>query len=388
MPPKSKVNVNNVINLIEDDKVKKEVIDLTKEPISVKQTKDDDEVEFVDVLKNINIDEFYTKADSRQTKYNKFIVGVVPEENYNYMCDLLELPTTKVGYKWLFVCVDLATSLFDMEPMKNKTAHSTLVAFKNMIKRKILKLPEISIQSDGGTEFKGEFNKYFTDNKILHITKMAYRKTQLSVVEALNKSIARILMNYMNDKAIETNKDYKEWTDILQDIRIQLNKFRKRNLVKLKKYQDKKFFDTDEEPKFKEGDMVHYKLMRPQHINGDDIGDSHFREGDRRFSLESREIVKIQYYPTEPFFRYKLLDMPKVTYSEHELKLSKDKANTFIVRKIIGTKIYQKKRYYLVWWKGKLKSESTYELEDDLIEDGLEEYINEFKKNSRLKKKK
>ena len=134
--------------------------------------------------------------------------------------------------------------------------------------------------------------------------------------------------------------------------------------------------------------MVHYKLMRPQHINGDDIGDSHFREGDRRFSLESREIIKIQYYPTEPFFRYKLLDMPKVTYSEHELKLSKEKANTFIVRKIIGTKIYQKKRYYLVFWKGKLKSESTYELADDLIEDGLEEYINEFKKNSRLKKKK
>ena len=62
----------------------------------------------------------YVYIDNKQKKYNKFISAIVPEPNFNYMSDLIELPTTTEHYKWLLVVVDLATNLFDIEPMKNK----------------------------------------------------------------------------------------------------------------------------------------------------------------------------------------------------------------------------------------------------------------------------
>ena len=52
------------------------------------------------------------------------------------------------------------------------------------------------------------------------------------------------------------------------------------------------------------------------------------------------------------------------------------------VRKIIGSKTEKKKKYYLVHWKGELKKDATWELESNLLEDGLEEYIKEFKKKT------
>jgi hypothetical protein len=61
----------------------------------------------------------------------------VPEKDFNYMSDLIELPQTDKGFKWLLVVMDLATNLFDIEPMKNKTAETTLNSFKAIIKRKI-----------------------------------------------------------------------------------------------------------------------------------------------------------------------------------------------------------------------------------------------------------
>lgn len=57
---------------------------------------------FKDVIKDVGINEFFTKADTKQ-KYNKFVTAVVPEKDFNYMSDLIELPTTSQGFKWLIV---------------------------------------------------------------------------------------------------------------------------------------------------------------------------------------------------------------------------------------------------------------------------------------------
>jgi hypothetical protein len=344
---------------------------------------------FKDVIKDLGTNEFFTKADMKK-KYNKFVTAVVPQEDFNYMSDLIEMPTTKSGFKWILVVLDLATNVFDIEPMQNKEATTTLNAFKKIVKRGILILPEISIKTDGGTEFKGAFDKYLTEHKIMHKTAKAYRKQQMGPVEGLNTTIARLLMNYLNDKSMELDKDYSNWDDILDMVREEVNQYRVRDLGKLKQYQDAHYFDPEEagDPEFNIGQYVHYKVDRPIDIRGNPINDGKFRQGDRIFSLETRQIVDILCYPSEPHYRYKLHDMVNVSYSASELKLSKQKDDYYILRKIIGVKTVAKKKFYLCWWKGELKADATWEAVDKLLEDGLADEIAEFEKESRKRDRK
>jgi hypothetical protein len=302
---------------------------------------------------------------------------VVPEPNFNQMADLLQLPKDK-GYQYLLVVLDLATNKFDIEQMKTTSSRECLDAYKKIIKRGILKKPIISIKTDGGSEFKKEFNKYFYDNNILHKTSVAYRKKQMSPVENLNKSIGRIIMNYLNDKSIETNTEYTNWIDILETIRKSLNEFRERDLDKLKQYQNQhNNINLNEKPKYEIGDYVHYKLDAPTDIYGNKLKNG-FRQGDIIYSVDTKQIVDILYYHDTPYFRYKLKDLPNVSYSDFELKPSQKSDNTYVIKKIIDKRTLNKQVQFLVWFKGELKKEATWIPKKELIEDGATEYIQQF----------
>jgi hypothetical protein len=245
------------------------------------------------------------------------------------------------------------------------------------------------LKTDGGSEFLGVFRKFLTDHGIMHKTALPYRKQQMGPVEGLNRIVARILMTFINDKSVELGKDYYDWTDILDIVREEVNKYRKRDLNKLKEYQSKRFFDPTEagEPEFQVGDYVHWKMDRPTDIRGTPINDSKFRMGDRMFSLETRKIVDILCYPSKPFYRYKLQDMVSVSYSASELKQSDQKDDYYIIKKIIGVKTLAKKKYYLCWWSKELKNDATWESESQLLEDDMQEYIDSFIKENRKKRK-
>ena len=101
---------------------------------------------------------------------------------------LLHLPETKNGYKYLLVVTDVATSNMDFEPMKTTNSAEAVEAFKAIAKRKYLNLPTVSVKTDGGPEFKANFNKFLIDNKIAHITAVPNRHSQMAVVERLNKT--------------------------------------------------------------------------------------------------------------------------------------------------------------------------------------------------------
>jgi len=337
---------------------------------------------FKSILDNLNIDETLTKSKPKQKGYNKFANSVVPEEDFNYMTDLLQLPKTKEGFQYLFVITDLATNKFDIEPIKDTKSESAVKALKTIVKRGILKLPEISIKSDGGSEFKGAFDTYLKKEGIYHSVGTAYRKTQLAPVERLNRSLARLLMNYLNKKEVETRGVYMNWTDILPTIRTDLNEFRERDIDKLKEYQSKSYFDASKAktPEFNIGDVVHYKLMKPVTIRGHQIKDTKFREGDRRFSIDTKEVINILYYPDEPFYRYKLKGLPHISFSSNELKTGTNKETTYVVKAIIGSKQMNKIKYYLVWYKGELKKDASYQKASDLIEDGLHPMIDLYEK--------
>lgn len=344
--------------------------------------RENDDQTFTDVIHDLSINEFYTKQDEKQ-KYNKFVSAVVPEENFNYMSDLIEMPMTKSGYKWILNVIDLATNEFDIEPLKNKEAKTTMEGFKKIVKRGILTLPEISLKTDGGTEFKGAFNSYLEDHGIMHKTAKAYRKQQLGPIEGLNTTVARLLMNYLNDKSVELDEDYYDWTDLLDLVREEVNSYRKRNMKKLKLYQNKRFFDPEKagEPEFEIGQYVHYKMERPTDIHGHAINDSKFRAGDRMFSIETRKIDDILYYPSAPWYRYKLHDMINVSYSAAELKLSDQVGDFYTIKKIIDKTVEDGVTWYGVWYQGELRKDASWVEAKTLLEDGCKDAIDEYEES-------
>lgn len=359
--------------LLEDIKSNggKEVILNTK----LKKTKKVEPSPMMKLMNKLNIDETFTKRP-KNDKFDTIKENTLPVSGYNYMSDLIELPQTKEGYKYLLVVVDIWSNNFDIEPMESKTASDTLDAFKAIIKRSFTKMPKASIRTDNGNEFKGSFKAFLNENDILHRVALPYRHKQMANVESLNAILGRIFMTYLTNKELELGKPYKEWTDIVKTVRIELNNSRY-SPDDEDPYNTKHIPYNIDDPKYKIGDIVSKKMEVPRNLYGKVEADSKFRKGDLRFNPhEKLKIVKVLNYPKNN--RYVLNGYPNVSYTENELKPVEQTEEYFLVREIIGKKQIKGKTHYLVWWKNKLKKESTWELEKNLLEDGLKQHIDYY----------
>ena len=143
------------------------------------------------------------------------------------MVDLLYLPKTRQKYLYLLTMVDIWSNKCDFEPLKDKKSSSVLQAMKKIFKRGILPQPQASIRTDNGSEFQDVFHKWLYDHNILHRFGEPYRHQQMANVERLNYTLGGLLNGYMNQKEIETGSEYKEWSNILNTLRDELNKIRK-----------------------------------------------------------------------------------------------------------------------------------------------------------------
>lgn len=335
------------------------------------------------LIKSLNIDETFTKPKTNKQKTYNHIKNNLPNiADYNFMADLIQMPETKNGFKYILSVVDLATNEFDIEPLKNKTPEDVLLAIKKMFKRPYLKKPYASIRTDNGNEFKGIFQKWCNDEKIFHKLNIPNRHTQMANIESLNNQLARLFNGYMNYKEKTTGKIYKNWDDVIDIIRKDLNKIRK---IKVGKFDinDYPFFTYTNNPKFKIGEIVHFKLDYPENALGHKQPTSVFRVGDYRLSAIPKKIVKVLNMNDSPYYRYILEGMPNVSYSEYQLIKSKEKDTKYKVKAIIGDRINKNKKEYLVWWKNYKKNESTYEPKNKLIEDGLIELIRDYELNKK-----
>lgn len=271
------------------------------------------------ILRKFNINEKLTKPRLKQKKFNEIQNNVPMIEDYNMMADLLHLPTTQDGYKYLLVVVDLASKEFDIQPMKDTNSKSTVNAIEKMFKRPYIKMPHSSIQVDGGAEFNKFFTQWCRSNDILLKRTIPYRHKQNSMVESLNRQLGRLFNGYMNAVERHTGKTYREWDDIIDDVRKELNKFRKRKLPENVSDYDYPYFDQTYISRFKVGDYVHYRLDYPQDALGKKQPTPNFREGDYRYSHEPVKIVKVIQMNTEPYYRYMLEGIPNASYSEYDL---------------------------------------------------------------------
>jgi transposase InsO family protein len=291
------------------------------------------------IIKHFGIDEKLTKVRLKQKDFNEIKYNVPMIENYNFMADVLHLPQTKKNFKYALILVDLATKEFDIEPMKTTQSEEAVTAMEKMFKRKYIKKPKVSIQTDNGPEFGNNFTKYCYENNIFHKKTMPYRHQQQSMVESLNRQIGRILNGYMNRMEIETGVTYREWDDILVDLRKMLNEHRKIEIPKEGwNYNKHPVADLSIPPRYNIGDIVHYKLSFPRNALDKKQSTANFREGDYRYSHDPYMISQVLIYNTKPYYRYLLNGVKNVSFSEYDLLLASRKKNKEIKAKEIDKK--------------------------------------------------
>jgi hypothetical protein len=339
---------------------------------------------FSDLLKSFDIDDTLTKEVRKDKTFNRVKNNIPMHANWNQMADLLFLPHTN-GYKYALVVVDLATNKFDLQQLKEKTAPAVLAALKVIYSRKYVKKPYASLQTDAGTEFGGVFHKWLYDESIDHKKALPNRHTQMANVESLNKQLGTLIMGYLNKLEEESGDVETDWLPVLSQIREKLNEHRAIDLTKVDYPNDKVFFDPNAagEPKFGINDVVVQKLDWPEDALGRKQPTAKFRAGDYRFSRVPKKIVKIFYMNDRPFYRYGLEGMNNVSYTESQLKASKETETKYVVKDIIAVRTRNKKREFLVSWKGKKKSESSYEPEANLREDGVGPLLDAFLKRKK-----
>ena len=347
-------------------------------------------------LKNLlQINEKFTKVKQSPKLFNSVKDNIPLIPDYNYMADLLFLPTDKKGYKFALIIVDLATDEFDIEAIKDKNPETILKAMLKMFKRPYIKKPYSSIRTDGGTEFKGIFNKYLFDNDILHKTALPGRHTQMANVENLNRTIGRLFNGYMNAEEEKTGKVFKEWTNVIDTIRVELNSIRKKEVPKdFDKYDDYPFvksyetnvikgktINTPIESKFKVDDLVYRKLDEPENALGHKQNTKNFREGDYRWDKTPRKITQVLNYTGDVPFRYMVNGIKNASYTDFQLKKASERVEKFKVKKILNKRMDGRKVLYLVWWYGELKKNATWQPRKELIKD-IPDIINDYEENN------
>ena len=289
-----------------------------------------------------------TKKASEQT-HIKDNVPIV--SGYNYMADILHLPTDKFGFNKLLVVVDIGSDEFDIEKMKGETAKETLSAYNKMLKRRIVKLPFASMLTDGGSSFKDEFHKFLYFNEVDHRIAMPSRHHQLSNADNLCRQLGDLFNGVMNQKEVDTGKQSKAWTQSIDMVREQLNEYRKKRLNKQLAKKGASFpvdlttfeyptFDNiiisnkkakQIQPKYKVGDLVNVLYNEPHKFSLNKYGEAvkqntkSFRMGDLRLSKKKYAISKVLYYSGNPSYRYLLDGYPanqkqSASFTEQELK--------------------------------------------------------------------
>jgi len=108
--------------------------------------------------------------------------------------DLLQLPVTKKGHKYLFVLVDILTRYATAIPLADKSAHRISVALKRCVLQDKLLGSPAQIVSDNGLEFaNATLKRLFRRYGIRHIFTTPYNPKGNGTTERLNRTLLSLL---------------------------------------------------------------------------------------------------------------------------------------------------------------------------------------------------
>lgn len=218
--------------------------------------------------------------------------------NIYYQADLLYMPTDN-KYKYILVCVDLYDGKIDAEKLMNKFQEDIIYGFKNIFKRKILKIPKF-ITFDKGSEFGSEVKKYFNKKKCNVRYALTGRHRMLANVERANQKIASVLFKRMTNQELLQGEENKEWTKDLKGL-IRVLNYKKNKKTPLKQpIQDFPIVDKYSGKLLKIGQKVRILLDYPINNTNEKRLNGNFRSTDTRWTKDLYTITEIILKPGFP----------------------------------------------------------------------------------------
>jgi hypothetical protein len=311
--------------------------------------------------------------------------------NATQQADTCKMPMDN-GFEYFLVVVEIACRRVDGEPLKNKEAHTVLIAFKKIYKRGRLTPPTHRLEIDNGTEFNNELIRNFFINEIGILMRFGQpgRHKQQCFAEKAIQEIQEPLLQRMSAQELKTGEPSLEWVDDFYDIVDAVDKKWRRNPPKMSLGLPRISMNDTLLP---EGTRVRVKLDEPISVLGKKLHGK-FRTGDIRWDPEIRTIKKLMLSPDQPP-TYLLngphgkLGVSRCAYIKKELQIIPDienpppdsvirgKPERYIPEKILKQRIRQGKLQYLVKWERYPESDATWESAERLKED-IPKLVNEF----------
>jgi hypothetical protein len=315
-----------------------------------------------------------------------------------HQLDCLYLPDDD-GYKYALTVVDVGSRMMDAEPMKEIHPISAMKALVQIYKRGILKLPEQTFQVDSGSEFKGEFKKYFEKLGINFRVAQAGRHRQQGLIESRNKSVGTPLLKRQTAEELLTGEKSTQWVTFLPIVVKHLNE-----RFKVKNPWDDKH--PNYEVTFGEttckgnacdvlnvGTLVRYQLDEPLDVASGKKLAGRFRAGDVKWSLKPVRIEHIQLMPNQPPL-YKIEGRTALytrgqlqLVSEHDKLPPASVQERYAIDKLVKQIKKAGKLFYEVKWKGYDSKDNTIESREQLIKD-VPQLVEEFEESIKKKNKK
>lgn len=323
------------------------------------------------VLKAFNLDDSgdtrlsnLLKPPKKEKGKNKpHITNTSGKPNATHYTDLIFMPKTKKGNRYILTVVDIATSKMDAIPLKGKSSELTLKAMQSIYKRKYLNKPTI-LHTDDGTEFKGVFKRWMEKNDVILITAKVGRHRQQAPVESMNNRIVSVLNRYMMAVELQTNETFREWDTIMDKlVRLMNEQYSHKPVDTSNKVLSR--CQGDSCNLLAVGTKVRHVLDYPRDIEGRRLH-GEFRTGDMRFDPNVKTITTIKLLPTQPPL-YVLDGDFSVSYTKEQLQAVHDYEKNVEVKEFIVESIVDKR---------KVKKETQYKIK---YKDGSVKWIDEKK---------
>src|SRR5256884_2104958 len=119
------------------------------------------------------------------------------------------------GFEYFLVVVELACRRVDGEPLRNKEAQTTLMAFKRIFRRGRIIPSTHRLEVDNSTEFNNELVRNFFINVIGVLMRFGQprRHRQQCYIEKAIQAIQELLIKRMSAQELKTSKPSVKWVD-------------------------------------------------------------------------------------------------------------------------------------------------------------------------------